>query len=252
MKQSTIDKLVEMGATRWTKGGKDRLYLNDAGREIVGLELVRYNNGSISCARLDGEVIRNSDGGRISTWAGSAYIDLATDELVMGTIYAETAYYRDAKVPYAEKISAFIADLESAEEVEAPAEEPEAAEAPAIWETEVSEEAAIQLSRAANTEYAVGDGIKGKIESAIKDHIERLRASEAIDKATYDKAYTLLVLYAGALDMAEDQDLIPMVDEQLKEKLDRLFTDFTASRRESSRLKALLRAMKKELRAQKN
>ena len=98
----------------------------------------------------------------------------------------------------------------------------------------------------------MGDGIKGKIESAIKDHIERLRASEAIDKATYDKAYTLLVLYAGALDMAEDQDLIPMVDEQLKEKLDRLFTDFTASRRESSRLKALLRAMKKELRAQKN
>lgn len=250
MKQSTIDKLVEMGATRWTKGGKDRLYLNDAGRDIVGLELVRYNNGSISCARLDGEVIKNSDGGRISTWAGGAYIDLTTDELVMGTIYAENAYYRDAKVPYAEKISAFIAELESAEEAaEEAAEEPEAAEAPAIWETEVSEEAAIQLSRAANTEYAVGDGIKGKIESAIKDHIERLHASETIDKTTYDKAHTLLVLYDGALDMAEDQDLIPMVDEHLKEKLDRLFADFTASRRESSRLKALLRAMKKELRA---
>lgn len=248
MKQSTIDKLVEMGATRWTKGGKDRLYLNDAGREIVGLELARYNNGNISCARLDGEVIRTSDGGRISTWAGGAYIDLTTDELVMGTIYAENAYYREEKMTYAEKISAFIAELESVEEpVEEPAEEPEAAEAPAIWETEVSEEAAIQLSRAANAEYAVGDGIKGKIESAIKDHIERLRASEAIDKATYDKAHTLLVLYDGALAMAEDQDLIPMLDEPLKEKLDRLFADFTASRRESSRLKALLRAMKKEL-----
>lgn len=250
MKQSTIDKLVEMGATRWTKGGKDRLYLNEAGREIVGLELVRYNNGNISCARLDGEVIRTSDGGRISTWVGGAYIDLATDELVMGTIYAETAYYRDAKVPYTEKISAFIAELENVEEAaEKNAEEPEAAEAPAIWETEASEEAAIQLSRAANTEYAVGDGIKCKIESAIKDHIERLRVSETIDKTTYDKAYTLLVLYDGALDMAEDQDLIPMVDDRLKEKLDRLFTDFTASRRESSRLKALLRDMRKVLNA---
>lgn len=251
MKQSTVDKLVEMGATRWTKGGKDRLYLNDAGRDIVGLELVRYNNGNISCARLDGEVIRNSDGGRISTWAGGAYIDLTTDELVMGTIYAENAYYRDAKVPYAEKISAFIAELENAEEAEEAeeTEETEETEEAAIWETEVSEEAAIQLSRAANAEYAVGDGLKGKIESAIKDHIERLRASETIDKTTYDKAHALLVLYDGALDMAEEQDLIPMVDEHLKEKLDRLFADFTASRRESSRLKALLRAMKKELRA---
>ena len=74
----TIEDLEAIGARRWTKAGYDRLYLNEAGLKLTGLELSRYNTGNISLAKLNGEKISNTKGGKISYIAGKAFIDLKT------------------------------------------------------------------------------------------------------------------------------------------------------------------------------
>ena len=60
-----VDELMDMGASRWTKGGHDRLYINDAGAELLGLEVDRYKSGNICYATLDGEKISNSAAYRV-------------------------------------------------------------------------------------------------------------------------------------------------------------------------------------------
>lgn len=79
--ETTIRNLIEKGASRWTKGDHDRLYLNGAAKEIVGLETEHYKSGSISSATLKGESISNSRAGKISDIICSAYIDLTTGKL---------------------------------------------------------------------------------------------------------------------------------------------------------------------------
>ena len=79
-----IEKLVEMGASRWTKYGKDRLYLRKCGEEIIGLELDCYKSGRISSAYLGGEKISNADGGRVVSAYTDAYVDL-TDMTLCGS-----------------------------------------------------------------------------------------------------------------------------------------------------------------------
>ena len=39
--ESNLNKLISMGATRWTKYNKDRLYLSKAGKNIINL-VVEY------------------------------------------------------------------------------------------------------------------------------------------------------------------------------------------------------------------
>jgi len=79
--ETTIQNLIAKGATRWTKGDRDRLYLNGAAEKIVGLETTHYKSGSISSATLKGESISNSRAGKISDIICSAYIDLTTGKL---------------------------------------------------------------------------------------------------------------------------------------------------------------------------
>ena len=79
--ETTIQNLIAKGATRWTKGDHDRLYLNAAANEIVGLETTHYKSGSISSATLKGESISNNRAGKISDIICSAYIDLTTGKL---------------------------------------------------------------------------------------------------------------------------------------------------------------------------
>lgn len=81
IKNSSIKKLENMGATRWTKNGKDRLYLNSAGLKIIGLETETYKNGSIMSAKLKGESISNSKAGRIGSAISEAYVDLNTGKI---------------------------------------------------------------------------------------------------------------------------------------------------------------------------
>ena len=61
MNHDVIEKLIRMGADRWTKYGKDRLYFNT--REFlnnIGLYFEEYKSGNISSATFKGEEISNS------------------------------------------------------------------------------------------------------------------------------------------------------------------------------------------------
>lgn len=78
----TVEDLVAMGAKRWQKAGYDRLYLNEAGIKLAGLEVSRYNTGNISSAKLNGEKISNSAANRILGSLNKAYINLTTGKLV--------------------------------------------------------------------------------------------------------------------------------------------------------------------------
>lgn len=60
--EDKIKKLVDMGATRWSKGGRNRLYLNRAYKELLDMKVSRYNSGNISNATIGGEDIERHIG----------------------------------------------------------------------------------------------------------------------------------------------------------------------------------------------
>lgn len=92
MNAKTLEKLVEMGAKEWHKGTMNRLYLNGAMTELVGLYVERYKTGNISYAERNGEKISNSEGYRIINAAERLYIDLDTMKICGGKI---DSYYMD-------------------------------------------------------------------------------------------------------------------------------------------------------------
>lgn len=75
--EQVIEKLMEMGASRWTKGGHDRLYLNGAVSDLIGLKIECYKSGNISSATLNGEKISNSKAGKILYGFSGTYLDLS-------------------------------------------------------------------------------------------------------------------------------------------------------------------------------
>ena len=49
--QKAVDELIALGARRWQKDGKDRLYIGEAGDAIIGLEVETYRStGNVSYA----------------------------------------------------------------------------------------------------------------------------------------------------------------------------------------------------------
>lgn len=68
-----INVLVQAGCNRWTKYGKDRLYINP---EFIGLELSYYNTGNISDAYLDGERISNCYARKLIAKLDGSYINV--------------------------------------------------------------------------------------------------------------------------------------------------------------------------------
>ena len=76
MNTEMIEKCEAAGMTRWTRYGKDRLYISAS---ILGLHCTYYKTGSISTATLNGEHISNSEGYRLKQ--ASTYIDVETGEL---------------------------------------------------------------------------------------------------------------------------------------------------------------------------
>lgn len=78
MTQKQLDDLIDMGAKRWTKGDKDRLYLRGALDAILGIETTSYKSGSISSATMNGEKISNNEANKIYRALGDAYINLNT------------------------------------------------------------------------------------------------------------------------------------------------------------------------------
>ena len=76
-----ITKLEKAGANRWTKYGKDRMYLRNVGKAVMALECTYYKTGNISSATLDGEEISNGAAGRVVATYNDAYIDMTTGKV---------------------------------------------------------------------------------------------------------------------------------------------------------------------------
>lgn len=68
-----ISELIAAGCSRWTKYGKDRLYVHS---EFIGLSVTRYNTGNVSSAELNGERISNSYAKTLLGQLNGAYIDV--------------------------------------------------------------------------------------------------------------------------------------------------------------------------------
>lgn len=77
----TVEDLIAMGAKRWEKAGYDRLYLNNAGLKLAGLEISRYKTGNVSLAKINGEKVSNAKGSRMASIVERAFIDLTTGQL---------------------------------------------------------------------------------------------------------------------------------------------------------------------------
>lgn len=90
--EKQLNKLISMGATRWTNYGKDRLYLRGAGDKIMGLDVDTYRTGNISGATRDGEKISNRTAYQMRETYENAYLDLNT-----GAVHgvSNTRYYDD-------------------------------------------------------------------------------------------------------------------------------------------------------------
>lgn len=74
-KQAKIDKLINAGCKRWTKGNMDRLYIN-AG--VIGYRWETYKTGNVKEAfNPDGYSISNCEMGRVLS--AKAYIDINKD-----------------------------------------------------------------------------------------------------------------------------------------------------------------------------
>lgn len=83
LNEKKINILLAMGASRWTKYGRDRLYLRNCYKDLLKMKISYYNSGNISGASLDGEGISNSEAYRIQEMATDCYIDLLKDEIVV-------------------------------------------------------------------------------------------------------------------------------------------------------------------------
>ncbi|WP_148334113.1 hypothetical protein [Anaerococcus senegalensis] len=89
MNKEKIEKLIKMGAKRWTMLDMDRLYLNNAGIKLSNIYCKYRHTGSIEEAFVNGVSVSNNKARKMKNKVGDAYIDLKTDELIMETKYEE-------------------------------------------------------------------------------------------------------------------------------------------------------------------
>ena len=80
--EEEIERLIALGANRWSKYGKDRIYLKNITKEL-GLEFEKYNTGNISSAKFKGDMISNSQCRRMLNQIEKAFVDITTSEVVM-------------------------------------------------------------------------------------------------------------------------------------------------------------------------
>lgn len=102
MNEKKIKALLAMGASRWTKYGRDRLYLRNCYKDLLKMKISYYNSGNISSASINGESIPNSEANRIKNMAYDCYIDLIKDEIVVDD--KETSRVRNFKALISEAI----------------------------------------------------------------------------------------------------------------------------------------------------
>jgi hypothetical protein len=78
--QLTADTLTAIGGSRWTKAGKDRVYINDWAA-FAGLEVDQYKSGNISWAAWHGEKISNSQAYKLLSSIDKVWFDVADGKL---------------------------------------------------------------------------------------------------------------------------------------------------------------------------
>lgn len=76
----TVETITAIGGSRWTKGGHDRVYINDWA-EFAGLDIDRYNTGNISSAAYQGEGISNRQASLILGAIDKVWFDAADGKL---------------------------------------------------------------------------------------------------------------------------------------------------------------------------
>jgi hypothetical protein len=76
----TVETLTAIGGRRWTKAGKDRVYLNDWA-DFAGIEVTRYGSGNISSASIGGRGIANGRAYNLLGAIDKVYLDAADGEL---------------------------------------------------------------------------------------------------------------------------------------------------------------------------
>lgn len=209
MKTTTIEKLIEMGAKRWTKNGKDRLYLNGAISAIVKLEYSTYNTGNVSSATLGGEHISNSEARRILASASTMYIDLKNDGICGGT-YAVAEAVRE----WVEREE--VAEVEEVEEVEEAEEtEEEGKNMKQFWYFIVREdECRTELDDMDTGSYSRAEAERMAIELA--DELIAIGKPEAVVLAAWDEEYgelagdnaEFIVREYGSSVRAEAEDIV--------------------------------------------
>lgn len=102
MTDKKLETLLAMGASRWTKYGRDRLYLRKCYKDLLKMKISYYNSGNISSASINGEGISNSEANKIKNMAYDCYIDLLKDEIVVDG--KETSRVRSFKALISEAI----------------------------------------------------------------------------------------------------------------------------------------------------
>jgi hypothetical protein len=76
----SIETMAAIGGSRWTKAGRDRVYINNIA-DYLGLDIAYYNSGNVSGATLDGEGIANSRVYGILGCISKVYFDTADGKL---------------------------------------------------------------------------------------------------------------------------------------------------------------------------
>lgn len=111
MDERDIAKLMAAGGTRWSKGGKDRIYFDAT---TLGLEVERYGTGSVRSAEWQDESISNADARRLLS--SKVYVDCAD-----GTLHVDTDFYDtyNEQMRLENVAAKFVEDALKADEAEA-------------------------------------------------------------------------------------------------------------------------------------
>jgi hypothetical protein len=104
----TVETLTAVGGSRWQKNGMDRIYFNNHA-QLAGLELHRYKTGNISAAYWQGELVSNSQGGKLATTIDKLWFDLAD-----GKFHARFGWGRSREASPDEVFDAAIAGIRTA------------------------------------------------------------------------------------------------------------------------------------------
>lgn len=198
-----IVKLEEMGANRWTKYGKDRLYFGGA-CEAFGLVTESYKNGAIAYAEFKGEKISNKKAAEMGCSFNDIYLDLVKMQLVgpKGEVY-------DMIQKKIDELKGEVEDLQE-ERIELPLEGSEDQKRFASEIIKEAEEVIDEMIKSLDPEideYEMENAIKLKIE--FKKYVESIKRADEIIKVrgAFSERNLGLMVYHATLD-EDDIDLV--------------------------------------------